>query len=302
MYNSTKIEPIILKVLIIHNPKAGQKKKIKLKDELHKWSIDGYEYDYIETEYGGHAIELTEQAIKDGYTCVAAGGGDGTVNEIASVLVNTDTSLGIIPMGSGNGLARHNQIPLNLEKAFYNLFTGKSVRIDAGKINNKLFFCAAGVGFDALVSERFANSKTRGLISYFLIALKEYFRYQSKTYIINSANLESELKRKAFFITFANANQFGNHAYIAPQAKIDDGKLEICILKPFSWYNGFSLANRLFNKSIQKSHLYESFSTSSVKIQCDDRIPFHYDGESILNDSNSVELDIIPKALNIIVP
>lgn len=292
------------KILIIHNPRAGQKRDVKLKDELQKWSEKDLQfvstYDYVETEYGGHATEITKKAIDDGYTIVVAAGGDGTVNEIASALVNTNVSLGIIPMGSGNGLARHNQIPLDLEKAFYNLFTGKSVKIDSGIINGKSYFCAAGIGFDALVSEKFALSKTRGLISYFLISLKEYFKYSSIKYEIE---LNGKLiSRKAFFITFANANQFGNHAYIAPQALIDDGLLELCILSPFKWYQGFLLAYRLFNKTIQKSKLYESFSTNDIKISCKENMNFHYDGEIMKNDSNLIKLTVTSKALNIIIP
>lgn len=291
------------KILIIHNPKAGQKKKIKLKEELIKWSSHTElqfipTYNYVETEYGGHATELAQKAVNDGYTCIAAAGGDGTVNEIATALVNTNAALGIIAMGSGNGLARHNEIPLDLEEAFYNLFTGKSKKIDVGIINDRYFFCAAGVGFDALVSERFANSKTRGLISYFLISLKEYFKYKSSSYQINTD--DETIEREAFFITLANANQFGNHAYIAPQAKIDDGKLELCILKPFAWYNGFSLANRLFNKTIQKSKLYEAFSISKATLESEFNIPFHTDGEANINSTKQVSISIIPKALNII--
>ena len=292
------------KTLIIHNPRAGQKKKIVLKEALKKWSKKALHfdsiYDYVETEYGGHAIELAKKAIQDGYSRVVAAGGDGTVNEIASTLIHTNVTLAILPMGSGNGLARHNKIPMDLEKAFHLIFTGKKTIIDTGVINQKKFFCAAGIGFDALVSEKFAHSKTRGLISYFLISLKEYFKYKSNTYHITLD--KKEIKRDAFFITFANANQFGNHAYIAPQAVINDGKLEACILKPFIWYKGFALAQRLFNKTIQKSSLYESFTSEEIVVDTHEKIPFHYDGESCVSSSTTINIGVIPQSLRIIIP
>ena len=289
------------KVLIIHNPRAGQKKKIKLSEEIQKWSANReYVFDYSETKYAGHGTELTKKAIDDGYACVVAAGGDGTVNEIATTLVGTDVSLGIIPMGSGNGLARHHKIPMDLEKSFHLIFSGKSAKMDAGLINGKYFFCAAGIGFDSLVSEKFANSKTRGLISYFLIALKQYFKYNSKLYSIQIN--DKVIDKKCFFITFANANQFGNHAYIAPHAKIDDGKLDICLVSPFKWYKGFSLANRLFNGTIQKSKIYQTINSDKVAITSSNSINFHYDGEIMVNSSNKIDLSIKPKALNIIIP
>lgn len=260
----------------------------------------GVAYDYVETEYGGHAIQLTKEAIANGYTCIAAAGGDGTVNEIASVLVDSQTSLAIIPMGSGNGLARHNHIPMKLKNAFQLLKTGKNTAIDAGIINDRYFFCAAGIGFDALVSEKFAHSQTRGLISYFLIALEQYFSYNSKMYDIEIDG--KKWTRKSFFISFANANQFGNHAYIAPHAKIDDEKLEICLLKPFVWWQGFKLMQQLFNKTIQESPLYESFSGKKITIKSDHPISFHFDGEPISGERSEVNITVKPLALQLRTP
>ena len=289
------------KILIIHNPRAGKRKKINLKESLQAWSKQvNLDYDYIETQYAQHAPKIVKESIKKGYSSIIAAGGDGTVNEIASALIGEDIALGILPMGSGNGLARHHKIPMNIKKAFLILSKGNTTKIDAGNINGKHFFCAAGIGFDALVSKKFASSKTRGLISYFLIAFKEYFSYKSLDYFIQLEEQDS-FKKNAFFITFANANQFGNHAYIAPQANINDGKLDVCILKPFSWYKGFVLAHQLFNKKIQSSSLYKSYTSSKILVSSKNKIPFHTDGELIENESNQVEINIIPKALNIIV-
>ena len=289
------------KILIIHNPKAGKKKNISLINELEKWNKDGnHPYDYIETKYSKHAFEIAKKAKKEEYNCIVAAGGDGTINEIASALINTNVNLGIIPMGSGNGLARHNLIPLNLEKAFLTLYNGKPIKIDAGLINENYFFCAAGIGFDAKVSEKFAKSTTRGLIYYFLIALKEYLTYKSKNYHLQLKSTKCD--KKAFFITFANANQFGNHAYIAPQAIIDDGLINICIVKPFPWYQGFRLAYQLFNKKIEESSIYESFKSDKVDITSKNQIHFHYDGEIMTNKTCKIEVEILPKALQIIVP
>ena len=287
-------------VLIIHNPRAGVKKKINLKNSLQEWNEGKIEYDYIETEYSGHATAIAQNAIEKGYKKIFAAGGDGTVNEIASALVKTNITLAILPMGSGNGLARHNNIPLDLKQAFLTGLYGDVRKIDCGTINGKKFFCAAGIGFDAHVSEKFAQSKTRGLSSYIHIATKEYLRYKSKNYKINIDNI-IQLTRKAFFITFANANQFGNHAYVAPQANISDGQIDICILKPFAWFKGFKLAYQLFNKKIQSSKLYTSFKGEKIIISSEMSIPFHYDGESIKNDSNQIEVTVIPESLRLVI-
>jgi diacylglycerol kinase (ATP) len=170
-----------------------------------------------QTERMNHAGDLTKQAISEGATKIIAIGGDGTINEVASALLSSSVPLGIIPMGSGNGLARHLQIPLQFEKALYRALNGDIITIDAGKWNDRPFFCTAGIGFDAYVAAHFAKRGKRGFLNYLYSTFVSLKTYQA-----------IEIKEKGFVFSFtvANANQFGNNAYISPESDLQDGVLE----------------------------------------------------------------------------
>jgi len=180
---------------------------------------------------------------------------DGTVNEVASALVGTSCNLGIVPAGSGNGLARQLRIPLQLREALEVINTHKIKIIDAGKANGRYFFCTCGTGFDASVGKDFARENKRGMIVMLKLLLINIFITAPKSYILKIENKKVNLK--AFLVTFANSGQFGNNAYIAPHAVIDDGQLDLCILSPFPTASTVELGMRLFFKNIDQSPYLE---------------------------------------------
>ena len=227
-------------------------------------------------------------------------GGDGTVNEIAKALINTDAIMAIIPVGSGNGLARHLRIPLQPRKALELINKQKYQAIDCGLINNMPFFCTCGVGFDALIGEKFAQCKGRGLFNYVKTTITEYFNYKPEIYQITIDN-EQNLNIPAFLITFANASQYGNNAYIAPNADICDGKLDMCILSPFKLYQAPGIGIQLFAKNINKSSLMQIERASNISLERASEGVVHFDGEPC-RMGKKLEISLIDKCLNVIVP
>ncbi|PJF38513.1 MAG: hypothetical protein CUN55_17070, partial [Phototrophicales bacterium] len=213
-------------------PVSGTARKEHIVSAIHeRFCLTNVHYDIVYTQAAGHASELAKKAIQEKYTAVVAVGGDGTVNEVAQVLIHSPLHLGIIPQGSGNGLARHLGIPMDTTKAIERLLSPKSMKIDAAKANGNYFFCTSGVGFDAHVSASFAARTHRGLSGYIFFALQEGFGYRPLTYTIEWHG--RVLHTEAFLIAVANSTQYGNNAYIAPQADIQDGQLDVCIIKPF---------------------------------------------------------------------
>ena len=210
------------RIIFVVNPISGTQSKeliLNLLDE--KIDKARYTWEVVYTERAGHAVEIAAKAAEEKADIVVAIGGDGTINEIARSLVHTDTALGIIPCGSGNGLARHLHIPMEPKKALEVLNEGCLDTIDYGKINGTDFFCTCGVGFDAFVSLKFAHAGKRGLLTYLEKTLQESLKYQPETYELETENGVS--KYKAFLIACGNASQYGNNAYIAPQATLTDG-------------------------------------------------------------------------------
>ena len=252
----------------------------------------------VKTQYAGHAEKIAAAAAKEKVDIVVAIGGDGTINEIGRALIHTDTALGIIPCGSGNGLARHLQIPLE-PKAAIDIINESSVAcIDYGKINNIPFFCTCGVGFDAFVSLKFADSGKRGLLTYLENTLHESLSYKPETYEIE--NEEGTVKYKAFLIACGNASQYGNNAYIAPQASLTDGLMDVTILEPFTVLDVPSLSFQLFNKTIDQNSRIKTFRTKKIKIHRSKPGVMHYDGDPIMGGKD-IEVELIPHGLNIIV-
>ena len=249
-----------------------------------------------ETTQPLEAVDFAKKAIQQGASKIIAVGGDGTINEVASVLVGHSIPLGIIPVGSGNGLARHLNIPLDYKKAFKKALVGASIKIDVGYINNKPFFCTAGIGFDAAVAHRFANSSGRGLINYMKATIKTLFNYKPIEVSINKAPLE-----KVFSLSIANANQFGNNAYISPFSNIQDGQLELVKIGILNKLQAGILAVRLFKKSIHHSKNVTLQSCKEASIHYLNNAPIHIDGENLLTDNELLNITISPLALNVIV-
>lgn len=228
----------------------------------------------------GHATDLTKRAIDEGYYAVLAIGGDGTVNEIASALRDSNTALGIIPCGSGNGLARHLNIPLNAEKAL-NIINDNNIQsLDYCTANEHPFFCTCGVGFDAHISEKFAQSKKRGPLTYFQTTLGEYLKYRSQVYSIETN--DRTITEKAFVIACGNASQYGNNAFIAPHASMQDGLIDVTVILPFTPLDTAMLGLLLFTKHLDQDTNIQTFRTNALTIRRPKPGVMHIDGEPIM--------------------
>ena len=286
------------RIVFVVNPISGtQGKKAILKwiDERLDRSI--YDYSIVKTEYAGHATQIAANAVQEKVDVVVAIGGDGTINEIARSLVHTNTALGIIPCGSGNGLARHLRIPMEPKAAIDVLNRGHELCIDYGKINNIPFFCTCGVGFDAFISLKFADSGKRGLLTYLENTLHESLTYQPETYEIE--NEEGTMKYKAWLIACGNASQYGNDAYIAPQASLTDGLMDVTIMEPFTVLDVPSLSFQLFNKTIDQNSRVKTMRAKKIKIHRVNDGVMHFDGDPLMA-GKELEVEIVPAGLRVI--
>jgi lipid kinase, YegS/Rv2252/BmrU family len=243
--------------------------------------LDKEQFDYSirETEYAGHAYEIAKESKEQGIDIVVAVGGDGTVNEVGRALVHSNTALGIIPTGSGNGLARHLLIPMKIKGAIQVLNDCEITDLDYGIINEHPFFCTCGVGFDAFISEKFAEAGKRGPITYLENILKEGLKYEPETYEIEAEN--GTIKKKAFLISCANASQYGNNAYIAPQASMSDGMIDVIIMEPFDALEASQISIEMFNKTLDKNNKIKTFRSKEIKIYRKAPGVIHYDGDPI---------------------
>lgn len=257
-----------------------------------------FEYEIAVTQYAGHASEIAAKAKDDGVDVVVAIGGDGTVNEVARAIVHSSTALGIIPCGSGNGLARHLLLPLNVRKAIEVINRCKIRQLDYGIINDYPFFCTCGMGFDAFVSMKFAEAGKRGPITYVENVLREGLKYKPETYTIEDDN--GTLQYKAFLISCANASQYGNNAYIAPQASMSDGLMDVIIMEPFDVFEAPQISIEMFSKTLDKNSKIKTFRTRHLHIHRDKPGVIHYDGDPVMTGAD-IDVELKPKGINIIV-
>ena len=288
------------KISFIINPKSGTQSKeqvLHLLDE--KLDKTKYAKEVVYTEYAGHAVEIAAQKAKEGVHAVVAIGGDGTINEIARSLVHTKTALGIIPCGSGNGLARHLQISMEPKKAIEIINEGIMDVIDYGKINYVPLFGTCGVGFDAFVSLKFAKAGRRGPLTYLEKTLLESLKYQPETYELETE--DGTLKYKAFLIACGNASQYGNNAYIAPQATLTDGLLDVTILEPFTVLDVPALSFQLFNKTIDQNSRIKTFRCQTLRIHRTKPGVVHFDGDPMMMGEN-IDVKVIKEGLQVIIP
>ena len=294
--NSTKFD----KRIFIINPISGTRQKHLVYDAIVK-AFPEEERLIVNTEYRGHAFEIATKMVEEGYRFIVAVGGDGTVNEVASALVKTPCVLGIIPAGSGNGLARHLHIPVNYTEALAVIRKHKIKAIDVGKANGRYFFCTCGTGFDATVGKKFSRDSRRGMLSYVRATIHQYITYSPKSYILKTENKKVSLK--AFLVTFANSGQYGNNAYIAPNALIDDGMLELCVLRPFPKTSTLELGLRLFFKNIDQSPYLEvmRIKKATLKRKGKQTISLHLDGEPVTL-KRKLKVKVLPEALQVMVP
>ncbi len=244
-------------------------------------------------------LEGREKQIRNyldqGITDFAVAGGDGTVNEVASVLMQTSARLGIIPSGSGNGLARDLGLPLDPDRALEAIRYGQVKAIDVGQLNGMPFFCTAGIGFDAVCAHDFAEGgHSRGLRNYVKVIFRNYFSYRPVEMVIRGE------KQRLFSLTFANAGQFGNNAYIAPDARPDDGYLDCAMILPHSHWYGISLGWRLVRKTLGTFPYFKTYRFKEcVLTDISDR-RIHLDGEARMLNTNTIEVKVIEKALKVL--
>lgn len=287
-------------VVIIVNPISGTKGKSRIIQLLNE-RLDKEKFDVrlLKTQYKGHAEKIAIEEKEKKTDVVIAVGGDGTINEVGKGLAKSDTAMGIIPCGSGNGFARHLQIPMDIEKAIDVINVGRKETVDYGMMNDHPFFCTCGVGFDAHISMEFAKKHTRGLMTYVKTTISEFFKYRPETYVLKTEN--DEIKCKSFLITAANASQYGNNAYIAPDALITDGLLDVVILSPFRLYEVPILSHCLFHKSIKSNSHVNSIRCEKLVIHREKQGCAHFDGEPI-ELGKDIDIRIEKKGLKVIIP
>ncbi len=246
------------------------------------------------TRSAGDGYEQAKQFAQAGVDAVIAVGGDGTINEVARGLLHSKTTMGIVPMGSGNGLARHLRIPMNYRKALEIVKRFRSQPMDAAVINDRIFFCTAGIGFDALVGYLFNNAGKRGISTYVGFITREFLQYRTKEYIIHVDG--QKFTRKAFLVTFANASQWGNNAYVAPLAHSSDGKLDVVVwprlIAPY-------MLPKLFAKSIHKSRYVDTFRGKHIVVERPKDDYVHFDGESC-SMGKTLDIQVLPLALRVL--
>ena len=289
-----------MKVQAIINPIAGVGSKRKIPKMLQQMCGEaGFELHITFTEYAGHASIVTRKAIDQGAGCIIAVGGDGTVNEIARAMLHTDAVLGIIPKGSGNGLARELHIPMDSRKALEVIAKGHQTVIDCCQANGRVFFCTCGVGFDATVSQKFAGEKRSWSLTYIKNTIEEYLSYQPEIYDLVVDG--KQIQEKAFLVACGNASQYGNNAYIAPHANIQDGLMDITILSPFLPIDIPPLAIQLFTKRIDKNSKIHTMKAETLSIIRQKTGVMHLDGEPIIADKR-IDISVIPHSLKVITP
>ena len=299
-------------IAFIINPVSGSKETQNAKRKLPKLimqSLDSRQWlpNISFTEYAGHATEMAYQFARMGFDAVVAVGGDGTVNEVAKGLAESQktkiegarpTALGIIPMGSGNGFARHLNIPIRPQKAIELLNHSEPISVDYGLANGRLFVSTCGTGFDALIADHFAGSNKRGFSTYLQNILHDVFSYSPQTYHLVGDGLD--VTHKAFLITFANANQWGYEALIAPKASVQDGKMDIMLMSSHAILGSASLALRLFAGSIDDSHFMDTIRAKEVMLEREEAAPFHIDGDPVEMEKD-IHIQIVEDGLRVLV-
>lgn len=287
------------KICFIVNPISGTTSKKNVVGLIPKYFKEPDFHTEIKyTQHPKHATELAAQAVDEGFDIVVAVGGDGTVNEVGRSLVHTSAALGIIPCGSGNGLARHLAIPVNVVKAMKILQEAHIQKLDYGKLNEHFFFCTCGVGFDAFVSDKFAHSGKRGLLSYVENTLVEGVRYKPEEYELEVDGERQQFK--AFLIACGNASQYGNNAYITPEASMSDGLIDVTVMEPFGLISAPQILLQMFNKSLNENSHIRTFRCKSLKIFRKKPGVVHYDGDPITIDGD-LNISMVGKGINMVV-
>lgn len=257
------------------------------------------DYKVFVTKHSGHATEIVEREKENSNATFVSIGGDGTFNEVASALVGSERNIAHIPRGSGNGLARMLKIPAQIEEIPDYLLKGEVKQIDVGQLNNDYFFCTCGFGFDALIASDFETTPIRGFWGYVAYVLKEFSTYKG---VEATLQLDGETISGRFFtVTFANANQYGNDAFIAPLANLEDGWLDVTLIRPFPMFMAPLMIWGLMSKKIHKLPYVKTRRVKSVEIKSISSSHFHCDGD-VYPSSLPLKITLKEKALRLLVP
>ena len=286
------------KIRFIINPKSGVGRK-KMIPKLIEDNLDlsSFDYDICYTEYRLHGKEIAAQSIIDGFDIVCAVGGDGSVHEAGTALIGSKCKLAILPAGSGNGLARHLKIPMDISAAIRCINDNNAIKMDTVLVNDKSFLGVGGYGFDAVIAKKFETHTKRGLRGYIYLIFREFFKYNP---INVSIDIDGKVKTLPVVLcTIANSSQFGNGFSISPNSDVTDGEIELCILKPFSIWSAPSIIWRFFRESSDKSRFTEIMPFKKAKLRLS-RSMAHYDGEPF-EVKEELAISVVPESLNILI-
>ncbi len=288
------------RILFIVNPISGigRQKAVERLIEA-RLDKDRFNISIAYTNAPGHATDISRKAAADGVEIVVAVGGDGTVNETAAGLVDSETILAIVPAGSGNGLARHLKIPMNLKRAIDVINMGRILKIDTATMNDQLFVNVAGVGFDAAVAKKFALAGKRGFSTYLRITTNSYKQYEPKQYTLIIDG--KVIKRRALLISFANSSQFGNNTSIDPSASVSDGYIDVCIVGKVPFWKTFFLGPLLFMKKFDQTKYVEIIHAKEVILKRKKGKNVHLDGDPKIM-GKELTMKINPASLKVVVP
>ena len=285
-------------IAFIVNPISGTKAKNRVAKLIRELlDLQQFAPTVVVTEYAGHATQLAQQFGMEDYYGVVAVGGDGTINEVASGLIGTNTALGIVPNGSGNGFARHLDISTRMNRANEMLNNSEVINVDYGLVNDQPFFSTCGVGFDAVVAQDFSDS-TRGFKGYLQSIFKDFFQYKADTYQLKGEGID--ITTTAFLVNFANAGQWGYDAYIAPKASVQDGWLDVAIVSEFPMTAAAGLALSLFTKNIDEKLHMNTIRAKELTLTRTSEGPMHIDGTPVMMPAE-LHVKIVEEGLKVLV-
>lgn len=286
------------KILFVINPNAGKKNPDVIIKTIHQYFPPDVYYQITVWKDKNNFDVVARLMLNNGFTHAVAVGGDGTVNQVAKTILGSEITLGIIPVGSGNGLARTLGIHMNTREALLDIYRGDNIKMDYGVVNEIPFFCTSGVGFDAHIGSLFASAKKRGLSTYIKMIGREMINYKSRNYKITINN--EIFERRAYLITIANAGQYGNDFYIAPQADITDGFFHIAIIKPLKIYKIPGVLLNILRRRAHLSTSIETFKSPACTIEYTEENVIHVDGEPRL-EQKTINYKNVPGALSVVV-
>lgn len=289
-----------MKTLFLVNARSGTRRKYDIQDVIREscgdWT-DGFEI--VATQRKEDLDVTIDEAERDGFEIAYAVGGDGTVHEIAKRLIGRKLALGVLPTGSGNGFARHIGLPVEPRASLRSCSARRVVTIDTATVNRLPFLGVMGIGFDAVIADRFANAGTRGLWTYVKVGARAFFSYDADEYEIEIDG--RAIKQRAFVIAIANSGQYGNDARIAPLASLQDGLLDLVIVEKQSLLSAVSLMTKLFRGTMHRARGVTSLQGKTIRIKRSAEGPAHLDGEPFTLPAE-LDIRVVPQSLRILLP